>query len=42
LAVDYLGQELHIPYHEDIVKQVDDKKKRIAVQLPPGFIEAMR
>ena len=42
LAVDYLGQKLHIPYHEDIVKQVDDKKKRIAVQLPPGFIEAMR
>ena len=38
LAVDYDGQELLIPYHEDIVTDVDHGRQSIQVQLPKGFI----
>lgn len=40
LAVDYDGQELLIPYHEDIVTDVDHSRQSIEVQLPKGFIES--
>ena len=40
LAIDYQGQELLIPYHEDIVTNVDHAQQNIVVQLPKGFIEA--
>lgn len=38
LAVDYGGEELLIPYHEDIVTQIDHSQQTIQVQLPKGFI----
>ena len=41
LAVDHQGQELLIPYHEDIVTHVDHAQQSLTVQLPKGFIEAM-
>lgn len=40
LVVDYDGQELLIPYHEDIVTDVDYDQKNIQVRLPKGFIES--
>lgn len=40
LAVDYGGQELLIPFHEDIVTDVDHARQSVQVQLPKGFIES--
>ena len=40
LAVDYQGQELLIPYHKDIIKNVAHAQQSIIVALPKGFIEA--
>lgn len=38
LAVDYAGKELLIPYHEDIVTDVDHSQQHVLVKLPKGFI----
>jgi len=41
LVVNYLENELLIPYHAAIIKQVDHAQKNILIHLPPGFIEAV-
>jgi 16S rRNA processing protein RimM len=40
LVIDYQGQELLVPYHDDIVTHVDHGKETIVVELPNGFIKA--
>jgi 16S rRNA processing protein RimM len=41
LVVKYLSKELLIPYHEKLIPAIDHATKRIVVDLPSGFIEAV-
>eukprot|EP01132_Coremiostelium_polycephalum_P000047 gene47-68_t len=41
LVVDYLQQELLIPYEPALIRQWDHSKKQLTIQLPPGFLEAV-
>ena len=41
LAIAYRGQELLIPYHEDIVTHIDHTHQTVTVHLPSGFIKSM-
>lgn len=41
LAISYRGQELLVPYHEDIVTHIDHAQQTVTVHLPNGFIKAM-
>lgn len=41
LAIDYQGQELLVPYHEDIVTCVNHERGIISVALPADFVETM-
>ena len=41
LVVMYQSKELLIPYHQSLINNVDHMQKRIIVQLPHGFLEAV-
>lgn len=41
LVVRYLAHELLIPYDGAIIKHTDQDQRRIIVQLPPGFLDAL-
>ena len=40
LTVDYRGQEVLVPYNEDLLVEVDDSRKTIRLNLPEGLLEA--
>ena len=39
LEVDLDGKELLIPFHEDLVKKIDSKRKELIVDLPEGLLD---
>lgn len=39
LQTDYKGREVIIPFHKDLVKKTDDKKRILQVALPTGLLE---
>ncbi len=41
LVVNYLSQELLIPYNQALIHDIDHTSKHLVVNLPPGFIEAV-
>ncbi|ACE05994.1 hypothetical protein Aasi_0593 [Candidatus Amoebophilus asiaticus 5a2] len=41
LVVDYLDKELLIPYEPALIQDLDHEQKKIIVELPMGFLEAM-
>ncbi|WP_339044240.1 hypothetical protein [Cardinium endosymbiont of Tipula unca] len=42
IGVDYQQEELLIPYHKEFIIEVDEKQKQITIQLPEGYLDAMR
>jgi len=38
LCIDHNGEDLFIPFHEDIVQKIDHDHKKITVNLPKGFL----
>jgi len=39
LEVDSDGKELLIPFHEDLIRKIDSKKKEIIADLPEGLLD---
>jgi len=37
--IEYRGREAYIPLHEGTLQQIDHRKKRVTVALPPGLLE---
>lgn len=37
--IDVNGKEAYIPLHEETIRKIDQKKRQITVELPPGLLE---
>jgi 16S rRNA processing protein RimM len=37
--IDINGKEAYIPLHEETIRKIDQRKKQITVELPPGLLE---
>lgn len=37
--IDISGKEAYIPLHEETIRKIDQKKRQISVELPPGLLE---
>lgn len=42
IGVDYENKELLIPYHSEFIIKVDEAQKKITIQLPEGYLDAMQ
>ncbi len=40
--IDINGKEAYIPLHEETIRKIDQKKRQISVELPPGLLEIYR
>ncbi|TDG95487.1 ribosome maturation factor RimM [Cardinium endosymbiont of Culicoides punctatus] len=42
LGIAYQNKELLVPYHREFIIKTDEKHKKITIQLPEGYLDAMQ